>query len=167
MFVIGLLAILAAVVVVYAITWAADTWTTFRRVHLHDWLKKVQSGLCHNEARKYNELPNAADPVVCPVQSTPLLRFLAKHTKCRIVKYNGDFFTEIRTWGTEWVELSKRSYGTWTKSNRYDTLQLAEEAITQTIADVQCWMANSVSEDPNRYKRIVVSQQNVTEKESK
>lgn len=160
-----LLTVFIIVVLVLSLAAAADKWKSFRRTHLNYWLSKVETGLCERTSWRYGEIASDSDEIKCRVQSTPLTLFLAKRTQCRIVKYNGSFFTEMKTWGSEWVELNKRNVGTFNKTNRYDSVEQAEAVVAQTVADIQHWLENSVPEDPNRFKRIVVSQQTVTTKE--
>lgn len=154
---------------ILAIAHGADKWSQFRREHLNNWLRTVHNGLCDKSSGHPDKIVLDGEPckIVCRVQSTPFLLFLAKRTRLRVVKYNESFFTEIKTWGSEWTEFNVREYGTWNKSNRFDTLDQAEAAIAQTVANIQCWIDNSVPEDPNKYKRVVVAQHTVTEKETK
>lgn len=168
MFGIFVLTLLVISVSIVLIAYGMDRWSNFRRDHLEGWLHNVQIGLCEINGMRLTDVAQSSESqeVICRVKRTPFLWFLAKHTRCRVVKYDGGFFTEIKTLGTKWVELNKRHIGTWNKSNRFDNIERAESAIALTVADIQCWMKNSVPEDPNRYKRVVVAHRTVTAKDT-
>lgn len=161
-----ILSVFVVCALILGIAYAADRWSDFHNKHLRDWICNVQNGLCSRESRGH-EIPDDASKIVCKLHITPFLAFLAKRTQCRVVKYNNAFYTEIKTWGTGWTEFSKLHIGRrWTSTNKWDTLEEAEEVCAQAVADIQCWLDNSVPEDPLRYKRVVVAQQTVTKKET-
>ncbi len=144
--VLGVLFVTAIVIAI-----VATAWTSFEDKFIYTWMQHIKTG-----SRLSKDSTNQ-------LKRDDVFIFLAKQTRFRVVKYNGHFFTQFKTFGTGWKDYV---YNEWFGgSNDFLTLEDANNAITTAVANVCEYIETSDYEDPDRYRKIVVASQDVVVKE--
>lgn len=87
--------------------------------------------------------------------------YLAERTQFRVVKYNNQFFTQIKTFGTGWRDFTYKD----NRSKWYTSLYQADLAIDSATSDVRLYISASEYEDPTKYRKVVGSSRDVVVKE--
>ena len=114
------------------------------------WIRAVERGL-----RSWGE------PTKTHVHRSDDWIYLAKHTRFRVVKYNNQFYTQIKTAGTGWRDFVYKD----NRSKWFSTLGEAERAIEAATSDVRLYIDISEYEDPDMYRKVVVASRDVIVKE--
>ena len=141
--------ILISVVFIVGVVVAA-VLTKLDKSFIAPWIRTVERGLrAHGEPDKTY------------VHRGDLWIFLAERTRFRVVKFNNQFYTEIKTFGTGWRPfVYKDNHSKW-----FDTLHTADNAIEAATSDVRLYIDTSTYEDPTKYRKVVVSSRDVVVKE--
>lgn len=114
------------------------------------WIRTVERGI-----RSYGE------PDKTYVYRKDEWIYLAERTQFRVIKYNDQFFTQIKTFGTGWRDFVYKD----NRSKWFSQLSAAEHAIEAATSDVRLYIDVSEYEDPTKYRKVVVATRDVVVKE--